>query len=35
MTYGDILYMPAQDREWYLTRLYRQLKEEEKAYKKR
>lgn len=28
MTYGDIERMPSVDREWYLARLYRQLKKE-------
>jgi hypothetical protein len=28
MTYGDIESMPSVDREWYLARLYRQLKKE-------
>jgi hypothetical protein len=29
MTYGDVESMLSVDREWYLARLYRQLKKEE------
>lgn len=34
MTYGDIQGMYAQDREWHLARLYKQLKYEEEEMKK-
>jgi hypothetical protein len=34
MTYSDIQGMSAQDREWHLARLYKQLKWEEEELKK-
>jgi hypothetical protein len=35
MTYGDIVSMSSTDREWYLARLYRQLKKEAADLKSR